>query len=262
MPFHDPPPQGVLSVQHCLGADCNPWALCVTNRSIGPPAVPPVRTYPNTNSGYRAGGAPVFCASPGPPLLGALVPSAGALRAQDGRRTGFWFVGVGEGPPGKQPQRAHRAGGETGQPTATDLETALPVRASAGVLAKGRGLRLRNKAVGRGRSGMPHIFMQASAHVEVRRHTAGCIPYATDQEDQPHPSGANTWKNAARAVHAVQSWVPTRGYLPPSVPSPLGTEGGRYLPKGGWVPRELGVRWVGRGSWLCAVRRAVRSGVL
>ena len=51
-------------------------------------------------------------------------------------------------------------------------------------------------------------------------------------------------------------------YLPPQVPSPLATWGRRYLPSGGWVPRGLGIHWVGWGSRMCTVRCVVQSSVL
>ena len=66
-------------------------------------------------------------------------------------------------------------------------------------------------------------------------------------------------ENAARAV---QGQVPTPGYLPREVPTCLGTQPPEYLPPwvptlGGWVPREVGMCGVVRGSPSCAVRGGV-----
>ena len=76
------------------------------------------------------------------------------------------------------------------------------------------------------------------------------------------PSYAYTYENAARAVRAVQGQVPTPGYLPPEVPTCLGTQPPEYLPPwvptlGGWVPREVGMCGVVRVSPSCAVRGGV-----
>ena len=70
------------------------------------------------------------------------------------------------------------------------------------------------------------------------------------------------YENAARAVRAVQGQVSTPGYLPPYVPTSLGTQPPSLPPLvptlGGWVPR--GWVFVGQAGGLC--RRAVQGGVL
>ena len=85
-----------------------------------------------------------------------------------------------------------------------------------------------------------------------------------DGEASPQSVTQHCSENAARAVR-VQ--VTTPGYLPPSVPTSLGTQPPRYLPPsvptlGGWVPRGVGTCGVGRVCRSCAVRGAVRGGVL
>ena len=66
-----------------------------------------------------------------------------------------------------------------------------------------------------------------------------------------------------RRPRGSHPWVPTPlGTWVPRYPAPwVPREAGTY-PMGSLAPRELGVRWVGRGSRLCAVRRTVRGGVL
>ena len=59
-------------------------------------------------------------------------------------------------------------------------------------------------------------------------------------------------RNTGNAALAVRVRSPLLGthplrYLPPSVPSPLGTYLPGYLPYEGWVPREVGICGVGGG---------------